>query len=275
MADAGGDDAREWLSLEDPHEHRTWLFDVTFLLSHWACIFGRGCPGIDEHRAPELELGCCTHGAFLTGDDDLAHVRAMIAELEAECDLESEAGPEAGLDRGSGPVAEAGLDRGAELWQLRCDPQEALWQDEDGWWRTRVVDGACVFANRAGHPAGSGCAFHLLAQRLGRRPIDTKPEVCWQAPLRREDHQTVTGHVYSMVREWELRDWGGPDTDVWWWCTSQAEAHVGHRPVYQSLRDELVAICGPEIYEMLRVDLDRRADSAQLLAHPAVRRPTQ
>ena len=26
---------REWLSYEDPSEHRTWLFDVTFLMSNW------------------------------------------------------------------------------------------------------------------------------------------------------------------------------------------------------------------------------------------------
>ena len=37
--------AREWISFEDPTEERTWVFDVTFLLSRWECIFGRGCQG--------------------------------------------------------------------------------------------------------------------------------------------------------------------------------------------------------------------------------------
>ena len=236
------DETREWLSLEDPREHRTWLFDVTFLTSAWTCIFGSGCPGIDAEPAPELALGCCSHGAYLNGDDDLAHIRSMIAELDAE------------------------------IWQLQCDPAEALWQDGDGWWRTRVVRGACVFANRADHPAGAGCAFHLLAERTGRRPMDTKPEICWQAPLRREDHETVTGHVYTMVREWELRDWGEPDNDVSWWCTSAANAHVGSRPVFRALRDELTAICGSEIYAELYAELDERVGAARLLPHPAVRR---
>jgi hypothetical protein len=36
------DQAHEWLSFEDPEEERTWVFDVTFMLSHWGCIFGRG-----------------------------------------------------------------------------------------------------------------------------------------------------------------------------------------------------------------------------------------
>lgn len=237
-----GDDAREWLSLEDPHEHRTWLFDVTFLTSAWTCIYGAGCPGIDTEPAPELALGCCSHGAYLNGDDDLAHIRSMIAELDAE------------------------------IWQHYRALADALWQDGDGWWRTRVVDGACVFANRADYPAGPGCAFHALAKRTGRRPMDTKPEICWQAPIRREDHETVTGHVYTMVREWELRDWGGPDTDVSWWCTSSANAHVGSQRVFKALRDELTAICGPEIYAELCSELDDRADSARLLPHPAVRR---
>lgn len=235
-------DTREWLSLEDPYEHRTWLFDVTFLTSSWTCIYGAGCPGIDTEPAPEFALGCCNHGAYLNGDEDLAHVRSMIDELDAE------------------------------LWQLHRDPAEALWQDTDGWWRTRVVDGACVFANRAGHPAGTGCAFHLLAHRSGRRPVDTKPEICWQAPLRREDHETGTGHVYTMVREWELRDWGGPVTDVSWWCTSDAQAHVGSQPVYLAMQDELTAICGLEMYEALSAELDQRSATAQLLAHPVVRR---
>ena len=36
--------AREWVSFDDPEEEgRRWQIDVTFLLSHWRCIFGDGC----------------------------------------------------------------------------------------------------------------------------------------------------------------------------------------------------------------------------------------
>ncbi len=102
--------------------------------------------------------------------------------------------------------------------------------------------------------------------------MDRKPEICWQAPIRREDHETVTGHIYTMVREWERRDWGGEETDIWWWCTSDSQAHVGATPVYQQMEDELTAICGPTVYAWLRTELDHRSSASIVLPHPTVRR---
>lgn len=239
------DDEREWLSFEDPEEHRTWLFDVTFLTSNWTCIYGRGCPGIEQTPAPELELGCCSHGAYLSDAEDRAHVETCIDQLTAE------------------------------HWQLRERAEELggpLWQDADGWWRTRVVDGACVFQNRTDHLGGAGCAFHHMAIATGQPHHLVKPEICWQAPLRREDHETVTGHVYSMVREWHRRDWGGEETDVWWWCTDDEDAHVGSRPVYEEMAGELAAICGQTVFGWLRAELEERRATTQLLPHPTVRR---
>ena len=40
--DVAPDDLHEWVSFEDPEEDRTWVFDVTFLLSAWSCIYGTG-----------------------------------------------------------------------------------------------------------------------------------------------------------------------------------------------------------------------------------------
>jgi len=239
------DRQREWLSFEDPEEHRTWLFDLTFLTSNWTCIYGAGCPGIESEPAVERQLGCCTHGAYLSDADDLEHVIHCIDELDDS------------------------------TWQLRAEAEELggpLWQDDDGWWRTRVVGGACVFQNRPDHPAGAGCAFHQLATDTGRPHMEVKPEICWQAPVRREDHETVTGHIYTMVREWERRDWGGEETDVWWWCTDESVAHVGQRPVYKEMGLELRAICGPTVYSWLEAELDERLARTQLLPHPVVRR---
>jgi hypothetical protein len=239
------DGLREWLSFEDPEEHRTWLFDVTFLTSPWSCLYGRGCPGIEEEPAPERALGCCTHGAYLSDADDLEHVRACMELL------------------------------GPDTWQLQHRADElggALWQDEEGWWRTRVVDGACVFQNRPDHPGGAGCAFHQFALAVGRPPLELKPEICWQVPIRREDHETSTGHIYTMVREWHRRDWGGEDPDVWWWCTEAPEAHIGTRPVYRELDLELRAICGDSIHRWLVGELDERWGGGVLVPHPTVRR---
>ncbi len=238
-------DQREWLSLEDPDEYRTWLFDVTFLTSNWTCIYGRGCPGTEPESAPELHLGCCTLGAYLSDETDVAHVRRSIAELHAG------------------------------TWHLMQHPEsleDPLWQDSDGWWRTKVVDGACIFQNRPEHPGGPGCAFHQLAVERNEPHQRWKPEICWQAPIRREDHETVTGHLYTMIREWERRDWGGESTEIAWWCTDSPAAHVGTDPVFRQMSEELRAICGEVVHARLERALEERLASTSLLPHPTVRR---
>ena len=79
-------------------------------------------------------------------------------------------------------------------WQHR--PQKAkvrrgdwIETDEDGERKTRTVDvdgqSACIFHNRTDFAAGAGCALHALALREGQHPLETKPDVCWQLPIRR------------------------------------------------------------------------------------------
>ncbi|MEY2588961.1 MAG: hypothetical protein QOJ67_945, partial [Acidimicrobiaceae bacterium] len=84
MKNAAARDLHEWVSFEDPDEERTWVFDLTFLMSGWSCIFGRGCPGVLTGPTPELEQGCCSYGAHFTGPEDRAHVEAMAKKLTAE-----------------------------------------------------------------------------------------------------------------------------------------------------------------------------------------------
>src|SRR5688572_23803801 len=74
----------EWVSFEDPEEQRTWVFDVTFLMSKWTCIFGRGCIGVLTGPAPELEEGCCSYGAHFTGEEDLIRVKQAADTLTAD-----------------------------------------------------------------------------------------------------------------------------------------------------------------------------------------------
>jgi hypothetical protein len=236
-------DAHEWVSFEDPDEHRTWVFDVTFMTSPWTCIFGRGCQGVLTGPAPELVQGCCSYGAHFTDDDDIARVQSAADRLTDE------------------------------HWQFRKQGRaKGVWKTEkNGDQVTRLVDGACVFLNRPGWPSGPGCALHQAALSHGERPLDWKPNVCWQLPLRREDHDDGGGHVTTTVRQWDRRDWGDGGREFHWWCTESPDAFVDAKPVYKTLKDELVELASPAVYDMLAAYLQARGTKT-FLPHPA-RRP--
>ena len=68
---------REWMSFEDPAEERTWVFDVTFLLSPWTCIFGAGCQGV--LTGPAAEMGY-TEQARRFAEHNVADWRAVGAK---------------------------------------------------------------------------------------------------------------------------------------------------------------------------------------------------
>jgi hypothetical protein len=239
-------DLHEWVSFEDPEEDRTWIFDVTFLTSRWTCIFGRGCQGVLTGPAPELVQGCCSYGAHFTSDEDRARVTAAAATLTAE-QWQHKA-----LARRRGGIAV---------------------RQHDGSWRTRLTGDACIFLNGPDFAGGAGCALHRAAAERGEHYIHTKPDVCWQLPLRRVDSTDENGHVTSTVREWKRRDWGEGGAEFHWWCTEADDAFVGGRPVYQEMRDELVEMTGEEPYRLLVEHLEaREAEGTVWLPHPAVRR---
>jgi hypothetical protein len=135
-------------------------------------------------------------------------------------------------------------------------------------WSTRRVDGACVFLNRPGFAGGAGCALHILAMRTGASITQTKPEVCWQLPLRRLDDVDPYGHVTSTIREWKRRDWGSGGAEFHWWCTEATDAFIDKKMVWQTMADELTAIVGEEVYEELAAYMKargRRAKAAGLV----------
>jgi hypothetical protein len=234
----------EWVSIEDPDEDRTWVFDVTFLTSRWTCIYGHGCQGVLTEPAPELVHGCCSYGAHFV---DAADVRRIERAARTLTDDE---------------------------WQFRGRAQKKgiTRKAKGGATVTRLVDGACIFLNRPGFPTGPGCALHQVALARGRRPLDLKPEVCWQLPLRREDHVSDDGHVTSTVGQWDRRHWGKGGEEFAWWCTESKEAFVGATPVYEQMSDELVAMAGKKVQRALRVYLDDRRQRVRVpLPHPAVR----
>ena len=124
-----------------------------------------------------------------------------------------------------------------------------------------MVDDACIFANREGHPGGIGCALHALALRLGLNPLETKPEVCWQLPVRREqewvERTDGTRILRTTIAEFDRRAWGEGGHDLDWYCSSSPEAHVGGEPMYVSYAAELTALLGDKSYDEL-ADLRKR-----------------
>lgn len=249
-ATAPPDDLHEWISFDDPDEHRTWVFDATFLRSNYTCIYGCGCKGILDQPAPELELGCCSFGAHFVDADDLANVERHAARLTpAHMQFHKKM-------RSKGFSAQGDLDSsdGGE-------PEPTL--------TTRLVDDACIFLNRPGFDGGAGCALHVGALAAGERPLDWKPQVCWQVPLRLEHSEDESGHVTSRLREWKRRDWGEGGADFGWWCTEEADAFVGSEPLYVSAKDDIVELVGAHIYDVLEPLLAR--STWVPLPHPAVR----
>lgn len=243
------EDLHEWISFEDPDEHRTWVFDATFLRSNYTCIYGCGCKGILDEPAPELQHGCCSYGAHFVDADDLANTERHAARLTAE-------------------HAQFFESIEADGYTTEGEP------DEEGQptTTTRLVDGACIFLNRVGFAGGTGCALHIAAASVGERPLDWKPQVCWQVPLRLEHSEDESGHITSRLREWKRRDWGEGGTEFQWWCTETPDAFVGEIPYYVSARDEIVELVGEHIYELFVAAVERPVSVP--LPHPAVRNRT-
>jgi hypothetical protein len=249
-------DVHELVAFDDPHERRTWVFDVTFLMSPWRCIYGHGCPGVLTEPAAELEQGCCSYGAHFVDDADEADVLAAAGRLTDD------------------------------QWQYRrlaARRGGPIRHDRAGTAMTRMVGEACIFLNRPGFPGGAGCALHRAALDAGERPLDWKPDVCWQLPLRRIDTVDDSGQVVSTLREWKRRDWGAGGQDFHWWCTDAPEAFVGAGPVHAVLRDEIVEMTSAWAYDRF-VDHVENVEQVtaggrgqpraheSFLPHPALRR---
>ena len=245
--EVGLDFAREWVEFPDPADpEHVVRADLTWLTSAWTCIFGRGCAGVVEGRPDD---GCCSHGAYFTDADDRTRVAEAVAGLSDED------------------------------WQLAAVGRDD-WTEEDGGeeddepsLKTRTVDGACVFLNRPGHPGGSGCALHRMALRTGVHPLTTKPDVCWQLPVRRtQEWVTRPDEVEVLVTtigEFDRRAWGPGGADLHWWCTSSPDAHVGAEPLYVTYAAELTALLGAAAYAELRRLTELRLDQGMIAPHPA------
>ena len=145
---------------------------------------------------------------------------------------------------------------------------------EDGERKTRVVDGACIFHNSVDFAGGYGCALHHQAGRAGVHFVETKPDVCWQLPLRRTfrdvTRQDETTYTEVSIGEYDRRGWGPGGHDLDWYCTGNTEAHVGSEPVYVSSATELIALMGQAGYDQLAAACEAHlASRSRLALHPA------
>jgi hypothetical protein len=231
---------RAWVEFPDPADaEQSFRCDLTWLTSRWTCIFGNGCQGIYADQ-PE-GVGCCTLGAHFSDKADEKRVRKSVKQLTPE------------------------------TWE-HYDPKDWVEKDEEGARKTRVVDGACIFANRPGFEGGAGCALHGLALRQDRHFLETKPDVCWQLPIRRTyehiDRGDGTKVQVVVIAEYDRRGWGPGGHDLDWYCSGNTEAHIAAEPVYVSMGAELVELMGQQGYDELVKHADAY-DRRRLVLHPA------
>ena len=235
---------RAWVEFQDPDdETQVFKCDLTWLTSMWTCIFGTGCQGIYADRPDD---GCCTLGAHFSDKDDEKRVKKWAKKLDPE------------------------------HWQFHDEGRRngIVETDEDGDRKTRVHEGACIFLNRPGFPGGYGCALHGLALRHDTHFVETKPDVCWQLPIRRtfREVELPDGTEYTEVSigEYDRRGWGPGGHDLDWYCSGNTEAHVALEPVFVTHEPELVELMGREAYDELVRHCEAHVRSRSALAlHPA------
>jgi len=135
-----------------------------------------------------------------------------------------------------------------------------LERDAEGARKTKVIDGACALLNDPTFASGPGCALHVLAQRLDISHVETKPDVCWQLPIRRDyDWRQIadgTQHLVITLTEYVRGMWGSGGHDFPWYCSSNTEAHNAPEPLYRHSEDELVALVGRPAYDALVLHCD-------------------
>jgi hypothetical protein len=237
---------RLFVEFVDPDDDaQVFKCDLTWLTSRYMCIFGQGCHGIYEGRPDD---GCCTLGAHFSDKADEKRTRAYMSQLTPQ------------------------------TWQFHAEGtrKKNSWveTDDEGDRKTAVHEGACIFLNRPGFEGGSGCSLHALALRNDMQPLETKPDVCWQLPIRRtfRDVELPDGTTYTEITigEYDRRGWGPGGHDLDWYCSGNPEAHVAPEPLYVTNRPELVELMGQAAYDQLVDHCERHFVSRSTLAlHPA------
>lgn len=215
-----------FIEMTDVDGKTRWRIDRGFLSSHWRCIWGQGCQGIEDQAAPELHRGCCSVGARLGSEEEAMTIAALGACLLPE-----------------------------QFQYFEFAATEGVFS-AGGWENTRVVDGACIFLNRPGFAGGMGCALHLAAEDDGCDPLDYKPGVCGRLPLRVQSHPPgPDGEANLELRAWRREDWGPGGETMAWWCTEAEECFDAEETVLTTLAEPLRRLMGEANFDRLRQQL--------------------
>ena len=224
---------RDWFEFTNPLDSsEIFKCDLTWLTSNWNCTFGNGCKGIDKALS---DHGCCSDGAYYFDKADEARVIKAARRLTKD-DWQNYSTARKG---GRFSVSEIGLDKER---------------------KTKKVNKTCVFFNeRSFGDENFGCALHHLANRDGVHFKETKPDICWQLPLRRSWESREEGDTnvtVVVIGEYTRKAWGAGGEDLDWYCTSNSEAHTSSIPVYVSQKTELIAMMNEKAYEILKNKCD-------------------
>jgi hypothetical protein len=233
MPEFKDDFPRDWFEFVDP-ENPKQLFkcDLTWLTSYWNCTFGRGCKGIDKNLA---DHGCCSDGAYYSDTEDEKRV------IKAAKRLKKENWQNFDIARKNGKfnISEIGLDKDR---------------------KTRKVNKTCIFFNEKKFSEKYfGCALHHLANEENIHFVETKPDICWQLPLRRSWEVRENGDKkidIVVIGEYTRKSWGEGGEDFDWYCTSNSEAHTSIIPVYLSQKIELIHLMNKSAYKVLKDKCD-------------------
>jgi hypothetical protein len=248
---------RDWFEFPNPLDtSEIFKCDLTWLTSNWNCTFGSGCKGIDKALP---DHGCCSDGAYYFDASDEKRVTQAARRLTKE-DWQNFAIARKGRKFN---ISEIGLDKDR---------------------KTKKINKTCIFFNeRSFGDKNFGCALHHLAIREGVHFKETKPDICWQLPLRRSWESRDVGDTnidVVVIGEYTRKSWGAGGEDLDWYCTSNSEAHTSSVPVYISQKTELIALMNEPAYQILKEKCDLVIESREnrklrslplFVLHPASR----
>ena len=225
---------REWFEFADPeNSERLYKCDLTWLTSYWNCIFGRGCQGIDREFS---DHGCCSDGAYYFDKEDEARTQNAAKRLTPELWQNYSSTQQ----KKSFEISEIGLDKDR---------------------KTKKVNGSCIFFNNSNFDKEHfGCALHHLADKEGIHYVETKPDICWQLPLRRSWEVREVGDQsveVVVIGEYTREAWGEGGADFDWYCSANSDAHNAKNPVYVTHKEELTRMMSPLSYTVVKERCDQ------------------